>query len=166
MEDARLPEKTFLERLPQAYEAILPGPGAYKLERASPYRMHQRSTQRYRVGRVVLAGDAAHVTNPTGGLGLTSGLFDSFALYPALAAVVLEGADDEVLDRYAAARRDTFLNRASPQAIANKRLIFHANGGGRALEEALGGLRRLAADPDFLRQRLMFTRSLETSPLL
>lgn len=166
MEDARLPEETFLERLPQAYEAILPGPGVYQLERASPYRMHQRSTQRYRVGRVVLAGDAAHVTNPTGGLGLTSGLFDSFALYPSLAAVVLEGADDEVLDRYAAARRDTFLNRASPQAIANKQLIFHANGGGRGLEEALGGLRRLAADPDFLRQRLMFTRSLETSPLV
>ena len=33
------------------------------------YRMHQRSAPRYRLGRVVLAGDAAHVTNPTGGLG-------------------------------------------------------------------------------------------------
>jgi 3-(3-hydroxy-phenyl)propionate hydroxylase/6-hydroxy-3-succinoylpyridine 3-monooxygenase len=166
MEDATLAEETFLARLPQAYAAILPGQGSYELERASPYRMHQRSAERYRVGRVILAGDAAHVTNPTGGLGLTCGLFDSYALYPALSAVVLEGADDEVLDRYAVARRDTFVNRVSPQAIANKRLVFHANGGGRELEEALASLRRLATDAEFLRQRLMFTKSLETPPLV
>jgi 2-polyprenyl-6-methoxyphenol hydroxylase-like FAD-dependent oxidoreductase len=166
MEDEKLPEETFLARLPNAYEAILPGQGPYELERASPYRMHQRSAQRYRVGRVILAGDAAHVTNPTGGLGLTSGLFDSYALYPALAAIVLDGADNEVLDRYSAARRDTFVNRASPQATANKQLIFHANGGGLKLEEALASLRRLATDPEFLLQRLMFTKSLETPSLL
>ncbi len=166
MENAALPEETFLERLPQVYQTILPGQGSYELERASPYRMHQRSAQRYRVGRVILAGDAAHVTNPTGGLGLTSGLLDSYALYPALAAVVLEGADDEVLDRYSAARRDVFVNRVSPRAIANKRLVFHANGGGRELEEALSGLRRLAADPEFRCHRLMFTKSLETPPLI
>jgi len=166
MEDASLPEQTFLERLPRAYAAILPGRGAYQLELASPYRMHQRSAPSYRVGRVVLAGDAAHVTNPTGGLGLTSGLFDSYALYPALSAVVLEGADAAVLDRYSAARRDTFLNRVSPQATANKRLVFHANGGGRELDEAVADLRRLVTDTEPLRQRLMFTRSLETAPLL
>jgi hypothetical protein len=83
-----------------------------------------------------------------------------------LTAVVLEHADDEVLDRYSAARRDTFVNRVSPQATANKRLIYHANGGGRKLEEGLANLRRLATDPDFLWQRLMFTQSLETPPLL
>jgi 3-(3-hydroxy-phenyl)propionate hydroxylase/6-hydroxy-3-succinoylpyridine 3-monooxygenase len=166
MEDAMLPEETFLERLPLAYQTIVPRTGSYELERASPYRMHQRSTERYRVGRVILAGDAAHVTNPTGGLGLTSGLLDSYALYPALAAVVLEGAHDEVLDRYSAARRDIFINRVSPQATANKRLVFHGNGGGRELEEALAGLRRLATEPEFRWQRLMFTKSLETPPLL
>jgi 2-polyprenyl-6-methoxyphenol hydroxylase-like FAD-dependent oxidoreductase len=162
MEDATLPEETFLERLPQMYQAILPGAGSYRLERASPYRMHQRSAPHYRAGRVLLAGDAAHVTNPTGGLGLTSGLFDSYALYPALAAVILQGADAEVLDRYSATRRDTFLKLVSPQATANKQLIYHANGGGRGLEEALASLRRLATDPQFLLQRLMFTKSLET----
>ena len=166
MEDASLPEETVLERLPLVYRTILPGESSYELERASPYRMHQRSAERYRIGRVILAGDAAHVTNPTGGLGLTSGLLDSYALYPALAAVVLEGADDEVLDRYSAARRDVFVNRVSPQATANKRLVFHANGGGRELEEALANLRRLASDPEFRRQRLMFTKSLETPPLV
>jgi len=166
MEDAALSEETYLERVPAAFAQVLPGQGPYRLDRASPYRMHQRSAPRYRVGRVVLAGDAAHVTNPTGGLGLTSGLFDSFALYPALAAIVLEGTDEIVLDRYSDARRDAFVHRASPQAIVNKRLIYHANGGGQALEEALAGLRRLASDPSFLLERLMFTKSLETPPLL
>lgn len=162
MEDAALPEEMFMERLPRMFGKILPGDGPYEVERASPYRMHQRSAPGYRVGRVVLAGDAAHATNPTGGLGLTCGLFDSFALYPALAAVVLDGADDEILDRYSQARRDAFINRASPQATANKQLIFHANGGGSRLEETLAALRRFSTDRAFLLERLMFTRSLES----
>jgi 2-polyprenyl-6-methoxyphenol hydroxylase-like FAD-dependent oxidoreductase len=166
MEDASLPEDSVLERLPRAYEAILPGADDYTIERAAPYRMHQRSAPRYRVGRVLLAGDAAHVTNPTGGLGLTSGLLDCFALYPALAAVILGGADPKVLDRYSEARREIFLNRVSPQAVANKRLVFHANGGGSELEQALTALRRLPVDRDFLLQRLMFLKSLESPPLL
>jgi 2-polyprenyl-6-methoxyphenol hydroxylase-like FAD-dependent oxidoreductase len=166
MEEASLPEEDFLERLPQVYAGILPGAVGYQIERAAPYRMHQRSAPRYRVGRAALAGDAAHVTNPTGGLGLTSGLLDCFALYPALAAVIADGADPEILDRYSDARREIFLNRVSPQAIANKRLIFHAQGGGKQLEEALAALRRLPSDRDFLLQRLMFLKSLETPPLL
>jgi 2-polyprenyl-6-methoxyphenol hydroxylase-like FAD-dependent oxidoreductase len=166
MEDAALPEATFMERLTEAFTVLLPGKGEYKVDRAKPYRMHQRSAPRYFVGRVVLAGDAAHATNPTGGLGLTSGLFDSYALYPALAAVILEKADDEVLDRYSQARRDIFVNRASPQAIANKQLVYHANGGGTKLEESLQTLRRYPTDKDFLRERLMLTKSLESPSLL
>jgi len=53
MEDATLPEETFLERLPQVYREILPVEGSYALARASPYRMHQRSAPRYRLGRVL-----------------------------------------------------------------------------------------------------------------
>src|SRR5262249_3158186 len=133
MEDDALPEETFLERLPAFYGALLPGAEGYKLDRAAPYRMHQRSAPRYRVGRVVLAGDAAHLTNPTGGLGLTSGLFDSYALYPALAAIIRDGANEEILDRYSNIRREVFVTRVSPQAVANKQLIYHANGGGQKL---------------------------------
>jgi 3-(3-hydroxy-phenyl)propionate hydroxylase/6-hydroxy-3-succinoylpyridine 3-monooxygenase len=162
MEDAGLPEDSVSERLPQAYDAIVPN-ADYTIQRVTPYRMHQRSASRYRDGRVVLVGDAAHVTNPTGGLGLTSGLFDCFALYPALAAVILGGADASILDRYSDSRRDIFLNRVSPQAIANKRLIYHANGGGERLEEALVQLRRLVTEKDFLLQRLMFLKSIETA---
>lgn len=127
--------------------------------------MHQRSAPRYRVGQVVLVGDAAHVTNPTGGLGLTSGLFDCFALYPALSAILFDGTDAAILDRYSDSRRDIFLNRISPQSSANKQLIYHANGGARQLDEALVNLRRLATDPEFVLQRLYFLKWLESPPL-
>jgi 3-(3-hydroxy-phenyl)propionate hydroxylase/6-hydroxy-3-succinoylpyridine 3-monooxygenase len=166
MEDGNLPEHSFMERLPQAYAANIPADADYKVDRATPYRMHQRSAERYRLGRVLLVGDAAHVTNPTGGLGLTSGLFDAYALYPALAAVVLDGANDEVLDRYSDERRTMFLTRTSPQAVRNKRLIFHANGGGAGLDEAVAMLRQVAADPDVRLRFLSFTKSLESPPLL
>jgi 2-polyprenyl-6-methoxyphenol hydroxylase-like FAD-dependent oxidoreductase len=163
MEDASLSEALLMERLKHVYAAIVPG-ADYSIERATPYRMHQRSAPHYRLGRVVLVGDAAHVTNPTGGLGLTSGLFDCFALHPVLSAVVLENTDPSILDRYSESRRDIFLNRISPQASANKRLIYHANGGGQQLEEALVSLRRLRTDREFVLQRLMFLKSLETPP--
>jgi 3-(3-hydroxy-phenyl)propionate hydroxylase/6-hydroxy-3-succinoylpyridine 3-monooxygenase len=162
MEDASLPEENYADRIPAAYRAILPHDGPYRIERAAPYRMHQRAAPSFRAGRVLLAGDAAHVTNPTGGLGLTSGLFDAFALYPSLAAVVKGQADERLLDTYATTRRDIFLERTSPQAVRNKDLIFHANRSPEALEQALDGLRRMAAAPDYRLERLMFTKSLET----
>lgn len=55
----------------------------------SAYNMHQRIAQSLRVGRVLLAGDAAHVTNPTNGFGLVSGMLDSQVLSGAELAVGL-----------------------------------------------------------------------------
>ena len=162
MEGSLSPEERFLERIPAAYRELLPGDDPYILDQASPYRMHQRSAPSYRVGRVVLAGDAAHSTNPTGGLGLTSGLFDSYLLQDLLAAIVLDGADDSLLTRYSEVRRDVFVNRASPQAVANKHLIFHANGCDAKLAETLAQLRKLGEDDESALSRLMFTKSLET----
>jgi len=162
MEDAALPERSFLERVPAAYAHLLPGEGGHVLDRAAPYRMHQRCAQAFRKGRAVLAGDAAHVTNPTGGLGLTTGLFDAFALWPTLAAILLDGADPALLDIYAADRKRIFEERTSPQAVRNKRLVFHAHGQGPELEMALDGLRAMERDPDACREALMFVKGLET----
>jgi 3-(3-hydroxy-phenyl)propionate hydroxylase/6-hydroxy-3-succinoylpyridine 3-monooxygenase len=163
MEDGSQPEASFMERLPAAYENLLVGEGGYRLDRAAPYRMHQRCAPTFRIGRVVLAGDAAHVTNPTGGYGLTTGLFDAYALWPTLAAVVLDGADPALLDLYSQERRQIFLTRTSPKAVANKRLVFHACGGpGAELEAALNGLRAMARDPGHRLEGLWFVKTLET----
>jgi 3-(3-hydroxy-phenyl)propionate hydroxylase/6-hydroxy-3-succinoylpyridine 3-monooxygenase len=167
MEDASLPVESYRERIPAAYEHLLPGPrtngGGYELVQSSPYKMHQRCAERFRAGRAVLAGDAAHVTNPTGGFGLTTGLFDAFALWPTLAAVVLDGADPALLDVWAEERRRVFLDKTSPQACVYKDFVFHACGGGSKLEAALDGMRRMVRDPDYRLERLMFTKSLETT---
>jgi 3-(3-hydroxy-phenyl)propionate hydroxylase/6-hydroxy-3-succinoylpyridine 3-monooxygenase len=166
MEDMALPEETYVERIPSAYRNLLPGPkadgGGYELVQSSPYKMHQRCAERFRVGRVVLAGDAAHVTNPTGGFGLTTGLFDAYALWPTLAAVLLEGADPRLLDVWADERRQIFLEKTSPQAMAYKDFVFHTCGGGEKLDAALEGMRRMVRDPDYRLERIMFTKGLET----
>ncbi len=164
MEDAALPEETYLERIPQAYHHLLPGEGGYELVQSSPYKMHQRCADSFRKGRVLLAGDAAHVTNPTGGFGLTTGLFDAFALWPTLAAVVLDGAVPALLDTWAEERRAIFLDKTSPMACVYKDFVFHACGGdSEKLEERLEGMRRMVRDPDYRLERLMFTKGLETT---
>ena len=163
MEDAALPEDSYLERIPAAYEHLLPSEGDYEMVQSSPYKMHQRCAERFRVGRVVLAGDATHVTNPTGGFGLTTGLFDAYALWPTLAAIVLDGADPALLDTWAGERRQVFLEKTSPQACAYKDFVFHACGGEEKLEAALDGMRRMVRDPDYRLERLMFTKGLETT---
>ena len=164
MEDAGLPEDSFAERIPAAFEHLLPGRGGYDVVMASPYKMHQRCASSFRNGRVLLAGDSAHVTNPTGGFGLTTGLFDAYALWPTLAAVVLDGAAPALLDTWAAERRAVFLDKTDPQARAYKDFVFHSCGGpGPKLEAALQGMRDMVADPEVRFQRLMFTKGLETT---
>ncbi|SFI91195.1 FAD-dependent oxidoreductase [Caulobacter sp. UNC279MFTsu5.1] len=71
---------------------------------ASAYRMNARLADRYRVGRVLLMGDAAHIHPPTGGQGLNTSLQDAYNLGWKLAAV-LSGAPDALLDTYEAERR-------------------------------------------------------------
>lgn len=164
-EDAALAEEGVLQRMPRYFQAILSRPQECRLAMHSPYRMHQRAAERFRVGRVVLAGDAAHVTNPTGGLGLTSGLFDIFALYEALAAVIHGEVAEDVLDRYSDVRRRIFLDYVSPRATENKRLIYHSGDPVR-LEEDLKQLRRLETDKDFVLQVVSFTKRLETPSLV
>lgn len=74
----------------------------------SIYRVHQRVAERFRVGRVLLVGDAAHVNNPAGGMGMNSGIHDARMLADALHAVA-RGAGEAALDRYAEARKSTAL---------------------------------------------------------
>jgi 2-polyprenyl-6-methoxyphenol hydroxylase-like FAD-dependent oxidoreductase len=70
----------------------------------SRFRIHHRVADTYRAGRVLLAGDAAHVHSPAGGQGMNLGIQDAVSLATALTAV-LGGADDALLDAYSDARR-------------------------------------------------------------
>ncbi|MBY0289120.1 MAG: FAD-dependent oxidoreductase [Mycobacteriaceae bacterium] len=70
----------------------------------SRFRVHHRVADTFRAGRLLLAGDAAHVHSPAGGQGMNLGIQDAVALAHALAAV-LDGAPDSLLDEYSESRR-------------------------------------------------------------
>lgn len=76
---------------------------------SSVYVMSARLADRYRVGRVFIAGDAAHVHPPTGGQGLNTSVQDAYNLGWKLASV-LAGAPEALLDSYEAERRPVALN--------------------------------------------------------
>ena len=121
-EDAELPESEVGRRIADRYKILLPDPTApYEIVQYSPYRVHERCAPTFRVGRVLLAGDAAHACNPCGGLGLTSGVIDAAALTDVLNAVIAGRAPESVLDFYAAERRRVFLEVSSPIATDFKR---------------------------------------------
>jgi 2-polyprenyl-6-methoxyphenol hydroxylase-like FAD-dependent oxidoreductase len=70
----------------------------------SRFRVHHRVADTYRVGRVLLAGDAAHVHSPAGGQGMNAGILDAMQLANALCNALLAG-DPELLDAYGRERR-------------------------------------------------------------
>lgn len=72
---------------------------------------------------------------------------------------------DAVLDEYARLRREVFVDKVSPAASANKKLVYHSSNGA-AFDEAMAELRQLSSDPDALFERLMFPKSLETPSLV
>jgi 2-polyprenyl-6-methoxyphenol hydroxylase-like FAD-dependent oxidoreductase len=120
-EDASLDEAQVVRRIPQHYTAILPDPAApYEIVASSPYRVHERCAPTFRVGRVLLAGDAAHACNPCGGLGLTGGVIDSRALVEVLTAVIAGRAPESALDFYSTERRRVFKEVTSPVATRYK----------------------------------------------
>lgn len=88
------------------------------------YRVHQRVANTYRVGRVLLAGDAAHLNNPLGGLGMNSGIHDVWNLTEKLFSIFLHGAGaDRLLDLYDRQRRTIMNEFVQAQTIKNKKAL-------------------------------------------
>ncbi|MDB5672430.1 MAG: hypothetical protein JWO25_3389 [Alphaproteobacteria bacterium] len=96
---------------PEVLEAMIgqfypPGPRQARLLRARVYMHHSRIADRFRVGRVFLAGDSAHLQPPFFGQGMNSGLRDATNLGWKLAAVCRGQASEQLLDSYEVERRD------------------------------------------------------------
>jgi len=95
--------------------------GRYAVEHKTLYRVHQRVAARYRAGRCFLAGDAAHINNPLGGMGMNGGIHDAHNLADKLVRVMTHGADPAILDSYEAERRPVALEYINKHTIRNKR---------------------------------------------
>ena len=97
--------------------------GDYDIPYYGLYAVHQRVAATFNKGRVLLAGDCAHVNNPIGGMGLNGGIHDAVNLADKLADVWFGRADDSVLDRYTRQRRKAQVDYVQAQTIANKRAM-------------------------------------------
>ena len=124
----------------------------FALKGAWIYSVHQRVTDRFRVGRVLLAGDAAHINNPAGGMGMNSGIHDAHHLAGALDRVLAGGSEAE-LDRYATERRDAAVRGVQQSSDQNYRLLVARDPEAQAARNR--ELREAASDPAKARAYLL-----------
>lgn len=138
----------------------LPGVGFAGVEHPTRFRCHSRLAGRYRSGRVLLAGDAAHACTPAEGHGMNTGLQDAFNLGWKLALVCRGEAGADLLDTYEAERRPVAERVVASGADAE---IAHAmtDAGERAARDA--ELRRMLADPDLVHHEAAAASELDRS---
>jgi len=155
----------FPTRAEETDESVLSEEGAQSLlqpffPKATPYRVihrnlykvHQRVAQTFRKGRVLLAGDAAHVNNPIGGLGLNCGIHDAVELAQRLERYC-GGASDDELDLYDRRRRPVNIEFVQSQTVQNKKRMEEKDPLVRAANFA--EMRAIAGDPARHREFLL-----------
>jgi 2-polyprenyl-6-methoxyphenol hydroxylase-like FAD-dependent oxidoreductase len=171
-EDSSLTFEEARANLENKYNAMFPGPKpvtGYDLRMFSPYKLHQRASNKFRVGRVLLAGDAAHACNPFGGMGLTGGLCDAGGLSDCLIGVLRKGCGDDLLEKYAEIRRKIFLEVClcvqlvtqvtDPITRANIERLYTVNPETAATEHEL--FRKMNESADFRREMLKGAMALQ-----
>ena len=125
----------------------------YEVVSKSLYTVHQRVAETFRAGRVLLAGDAAHVNSPIGAMGMNSGIHDAVNLAAKLSSVLRDEAGGEVLDRYVRQRRHVAVAHVQAITIRNKKLMAEADPDTRRRNR--DELRRAADDPVLAREFLL-----------
>jgi 3-(3-hydroxy-phenyl)propionate hydroxylase len=115
----------------------------YTIAHRSIYHVHQKVAKSFRRGRVLLAGDAAHINNPLGGMGMNGGIQDAFNLADKLKDI-WAGGDDRTLDRYDRQRRTVAVEAVQQQTHRNQQIIGERDPAVR--RKALDEMRRVAAD--------------------
>jgi len=149
---------------PEAMQArlqrFLPTGKAFDIVGSNLYAVHQRVAKKFRAGRAILAGDAAHVNSPIGAMGMNSGVHDAFNLADKLVRILRREADDTVLDRYERQRRHVALQHTQAQTIRNKRLLAEKDPAVRRKNH--DELRRTAEDPKLARAFLLRSSLIES----
>jgi 3-(3-hydroxy-phenyl)propionate hydroxylase len=144
-------------------QRAFPKSGSYNLVHRNLYKTHQRVAAKFRLGRVFLAGDAAHVNNPIGGLGLNCGIHDAMELAATLNQVAVGGAvgaDESLLDRYERRRRALNVEFVQQATIANKKRLEESDP--KIRQANLDELRAKSEDPIRHKEFLMRTSLIES----
>lgn len=155
-DEQALDDATVAERLMRIHPKDQP----YQVLHKNIYRVHQRVAADFRKGRVFLAGDAAHVNNPIGGLGLNCGIHDAMELVDMLTRVEQGQEDASVFDRYTRRRRQLNIEFVQAQTVNNKKRLEEKDPQARA--RALDDIRRISEDPVRHREFLLRSSLLES----
>jgi len=111
-----LSDASIEERLQRVLKTNCP----YQIRHRTLYPVHQRVAGSYRKGRAFLAGDAAHINNPLGGMGMNGGIHDGYNLAERLVRVLHGAAPESELDGYERQRRPIALEYANAHSTNNK----------------------------------------------
>lgn len=151
------------ERLQQRLRGFLPPQATpYPITDARIARLHQRVASQYTKGTIALAGDAAHLNHPLGGMGLNAGIHDAYALGHAIRQVILEGTDAAVIAAYGSERRQQAITHVLPAADEYSRAS--AETGEQARRQRNEEMRAAAADPSRARQFLYEASMFDSAP--
>lgn len=104
-------------------QRLLPQPLPYNTVHRTLYKVHQRVAKTFLQGRIFLAGDAAHINNPLGGMGMNGGVHDAMNLTQKLLQVIQHGANMDVMARYERQRRTIAIDYINASTARNKREI-------------------------------------------
>jgi 3-(3-hydroxy-phenyl)propionate hydroxylase len=148
------------EALQARLQAFLPTGRDFDIVGSNLYTVHQRVAKKFRRGRAILAGDAAHVNSPIGAMGMNSGVHDAFSLADKLVRILHGGESDEILDRYERQRRHVAIQHTQAQTIRNKRLLAEKDPEVR--KRSQDELRRTAEDPAQARAFLLRASLIES----
>jgi 2-polyprenyl-6-methoxyphenol hydroxylase-like FAD-dependent oxidoreductase len=140
------------QSLQAVLQRVVARPEAYRIAHRSLYHVHQKVASRFRHGRVLLVGDAAHINNPLGGMGMNGGIQDAFNLADKLAGIYA-GADDRVLDRYDRQRRTVAVEAVAQHTDRNQQMLRERDPAAR--KQSLEAMRRTAADKTAAREYLL-----------
>ena len=141
-----------MEGIQRRLQGIHPRSGGYEIPYHALYAVHQRVAATFNKGRVLLAGDAAHVNNPIGGMGMNGGIHDAMNLTAKLADVWYGRAGPDVFDRYTRQRRKAQVDYVQAQTIQNKRSLEEKDPVIR--RQHLDELRRISEDVKLHKQFL------------
>jgi 3-(3-hydroxy-phenyl)propionate hydroxylase len=132
------------EMLEARLQRFFPRSGRYDIAYANVYNVSQRVATTMNKGRILLAGDSAHVNNPIGGMGLNGGIHDAVNLTDKLARVWKGDVRPELLDRYTRQRRYAAVEFIQALTISNKKLMDEGDPAVR--QRSLDALRRSCND--------------------
>jgi len=148
------------EALQARLQRFLPTGQPFEIVGSNLYTVHQRVARNFRVGRVILAGDSAHVNSPIGAMGMNSGVHDAFNLADKLVGILRGTLEEDALDRYERQRRHVALQHTQQQTMRNKKLLAERDPAVRARNH--DELRRTAEDPARARAFLLRSSLIES----